>query len=173
MSVVALIVGSLSKQSLNRHIAEQILKCAPENVQIEEIDISNLPLYSQDLDDINIPSYNRVREQIKGADAVLIASPEHNRTMPAALKNVIDIATRPYGQNVWLNKKVAIVTASPGVYGGINAGLDLRKVLTFVGANVVSQPEVYLSKASFDLDERTTNFLKQFAEHFFQWVENK
>ncbi len=102
----------------------RILKCAPENVQIEEIDISNLPLYSQDLDDINIPSYNRVREQIKGADAVLIASPGIIALMPA-LKKCDDIATRPYGQNVWLNKKVAIVTASPGVYGGINAGLDL------------------------------------------------
>ncbi|KGQ34297.1 NADPH-dependent FMN reductase [Gallibacterium genomosp. 2] len=170
---IALIVGSLSKRSLNRHIANQILKFAPENVEIEEIDISNLPLYSQDLDEIDIPSYNRIREQIKCADAILISSPEHNRTIPAALKNVIDIATRPYGQNVWLNKKVAIVTASPGVYGGINAGLDLRKVLTFVGAEVLSQPEVYLSKASFDLDERTTNFLKQFAQRFFQWVENK
>ncbi|WP_233127094.1 NADPH-dependent FMN reductase [Rodentibacter sp. Ppn85] len=111
MTKVAFIVGSLSQRSINRHIANEILKNAPQGVEIEEIRIGDLPLYTQDLDSQSIPAYDRVRLQIKDAAAVLIVSPEHNRSVPAALKNVIDIASRPFGQNVWANKKVAIVTA--------------------------------------------------------------
>lgn len=75
------------------------------------------------------------------------------------------------GQNVWANKKVAIATASPGAYGGINAGVDLRKIMHAVGANVLNQPEVYLSRASLEIDERTAGFLAKFADVFPKWAE--
>ncbi|OOF47071.1 NADPH-dependent FMN reductase [Rodentibacter trehalosifermentans] len=171
MTKIAFVVGSLSQQSINRNVANEILKNAPQGVEIEEIRIDDLPLYTQDLDSQSIEAYERVRQQIQAADAVLIVSPEHNRSVPAALKNLIDIATRPFGQNVWSNKKVAIVTASPGAYGGINAGVDLRKIMHAVGANVLNQPEVYLSRAGSEIDERTAGFLAKFANAFFQWAE--
>lgn len=171
MTKIAFIVSSLSQQSINRSVANEILKNAPQGIEIEEVQISDLPIYTQDLDSQFIPAYDRVRKQIKEADAVLIVSPEHNRSVPVALKNVIDVATRPFGQNVWTNKKVAIATASPGVYGGINAGIDLRKIMHAVGANVLNQPEVYLSRASSEIDERTSGFLAKFAETFFNWAK--
>ncbi|STO53903.1 NADPH azoreductase [Canicola haemoglobinophilus] len=117
MTKIAVVIGSLSQNSLHRHIVNEILKSAPQGVEVEEVQINDLPFYTQDLDSQSIPAYDRVRAQLKSADAVLIASPEHNRSIPAALKNLIDLATRPFGQNVWTGKKVAVITASPGAYG--------------------------------------------------------
>lgn len=171
MRKIAIVIGSLSQNSLHRQLVNEILKSKPQDVEIEEVKIDDLPLYTQDLDDQNVAAYERVRAQLKRADAVLIASPEHNRSIPAAMKNLIDVATRPFGQNLWTAKKVAILTASPGVYGGINSGLDLRKVLGFCGAELLTQPEVYLSRASSEIDERTAGFLAKFAEVFFKWAE--
>ena len=94
---LALIIGSLRKASINRVFAEYITSQLPEHVKIEEVAIADLPLYNQDYDNQTIESYDQVRKQIKQADAVLIVTPEHNRTLPAALKNVIDIASRPHG----------------------------------------------------------------------------
>lgn len=171
MTKIAVIVGSLSQKSINRHVANDILKHTPADVEIVPVQIGDLPLYTQDLDAVSIPAYDRVREQLATTDAVLIVSPEHNRSTPAAVKNVIDIASRPYGQNSWQGKKVAVVTASPGAYGGINSGLHLRQVLHAVGANVLSAPEVYLSRASLEIDERTAGFLAKFATQFFHWAK--
>lgn len=171
MTKIAVIVGSLSQHSINRNMAQKIVENAPADVQIEEVYLADLPLYTQDLDALSIPAYDRVREQLKRADAVLIASPEHNRSVPAALKNVLDIGSRPFGQSVWNGKKVAVVTASPGSYGGINAGVHLRQILQALGANVLSAPEVYLSRAGLELDERTQSFLAKFADSFFAWAK--
>lgn len=171
MTKIAVIVGSLSQRSINRNVANEILKNAPADVEIVSVQIADLPLYTQDLDAIQIPAYDRVREQLASADAVLIVSPEHNRSVPAAVKNVIDIGSRPFGASVWQGKKVAVVTASPGAYGGINSGLHLRQVLQAVGSNVLSAPEVYLSRASLEIDERTAGFLAKFATTFFAWAK--
>lgn len=170
---LALIVGSLSQQSINRKVAETLCQFLPADVSVENVQIQDLPLYTQDNDALNIPAYDRVREQIRNADAVLIVSPEHNRSVPAAMKNVIDIASRPFGANLWSGKKVAIVTASPGSYGGIHSGVDLRKIMQAVGANVFVQPEVYLSRAGQEIDERTAGFLAKFAAAFSQWIHEK
>ena len=97
MTQIALIVGSLSSPSINRAFAEYIAEQAPSGVEITEVQIGDLPLYTQDLDAQSIPAYDRVRAQLQAADAVLIVSPEHNRNMPAALKNLIDVASRPAG----------------------------------------------------------------------------
>lgn len=176
MTQIALIIGSLSRQSINRAVAEHIAAQALAGVNIEEVQIGDLPLYTQDLDAETIPAYERVRAQLKAADAVLIVSPEHNRAMPAAVKNIIDIASRPYGQNVWKGKKTAIVTASPGSYGGINSGLQIRQSLQSLGADVLIAPEVFLSRANAALDngkvadERTAQFLNTFAAAFYAWA---
>lgn len=176
MTRIALIIGSLSQTSINRAVAGHITAQAPAGVTVEEVRIADLPLYTQDLDSQSVPAYDRVRAQIKAADAVLIVSPEHNRAMPAALKNIIDIASRPHGQSVWQGKKAAIVTASPGAYGGITAGLQIRQSLHMLGVNVLTSPEVFLSRASAALEDgkvanqQTAGFLDKFAATFYEWA---
>ena len=169
---IALIIGSLSTESINRKFAEYIVSQMPDRVNIKEVAIADLPLYNQDYDDTTIDSYERVRQQLKDADAVLIVTPEHNRTMPAALKNVIDIASHPYKESVWTHKKVAVVTASPGSFGGINSALDVRKSMQMLSAQMMIDPEIYSSRATDSLNEdgsvteRTQKFLQRFASDF-------
>ena len=169
---IALIIGSLRKESINRKFAEYMVSQMPESLSIKEVYIADLPLYNQDYDDTTIDSYERVRQQLKGADAVLIVTPEHNRTMPAALKNVIDIGSRPYKENVWTAKRVAVVTASPSTYGARDSGLDVRKSMQMLSAQMMISPEVYLGNATDSLDdagevsERTQKFLQRFVDEF-------
>lgn len=178
MTKIALVVGSLSRQSINLSIAEYIAAQAPQGVEVEEVAIADLRLYTQDLDAETVPAYNnRVRAQLKAADAVLIVSPEHNRSIPAAMKNLIDAASRPFGQSVWGGKKTAVVTASPGGYGGINSGLHLRQSLQSLGADVLIPSEAFWGKANAALDEngkvadeRTQGFLNKFAAAFYAWA---
>ena len=169
---IALIIGSLRKESINRKFAEYIVSQMPDGINVDEVRIADLPLYNQDFDETTIESYERVRKQLKAADAVLIVTPEHNRTMPAALKNVIDIGSRPYKESVWTHKKVAVVTASPGSFGGINSGLDVRKSMQMLSAQMMVDPEVHLSRATDSLNEdgsvspRTQKFLQRFVTDF-------
>lgn len=169
---IALIIGSLRKESINRKFAEYIVSQMPDGINVDEVRIADLPFYNQDFDETTIESYERVRKQLKAADAVLIVTPEHNRTMPAALKNVVDIASRPYKESVWTHKKVAVVTASPGSFGGINSGLDVRKSMQMLSAQMMVDPEVHLSRATDSLNEdgsvspRTQKFLQRFVTDF-------
>ncbi|MDY4593940.1 MAG: NAD(P)H-dependent oxidoreductase [[Pasteurella] aerogenes] len=170
MTKVAVIIGSLSRKSIHRHIANQIMQFAPADIEVEEVKIDDLPIYTQDYDETSVPAYDRVRAQLKQADAVLIVTPEHNRTIPAATKNIIDIASRPYGQSIWTNKKVAIVSSSPSAYGGIVVGLELRKIFVFLGSDIMKR-EMYVSNGSLELSPHTTEFLKNFANDFYQWAK--
>ena len=169
---IALIIGSLRKESINRKFAELMVSQMPDGIDIEEVNIADLPLYNQDYDETTIDSYERVRKQLKAADAILIVTPEHNRTMPAALKNVIDIASRPYKENIWTTKKVAVVTASPSTYGARDSGLDVRKSMQMLSAQMMISPEVYLGNATDSLDdegkvsERTQKYLQRFVDAF-------
>lgn len=173
---IGLIIGSLRKASINRKFAEYIVSQLPEDIEVIEINIADLPLYNQDYDERDIESYTRVRKQIGAANAILIVTPEHNRTMPAALKNVIDIGSRPHGKSVWTDKKVAVVTASPGTYGGRSSGLDVRKSMQMLSAQMMISPEVYLGHATDSLDEngevsaRTQKFLQKFVEGFVEFA---
>lgn len=173
---IGLIIGSLRKASINRKFAEYIVSQLPEDIEVIEINIADLPLYNQDYDEHDIESYTRVRKQIGAANAILIVTPEHNRTMPAALKNVIDIGSRPHGKSVWTDKKVAVVTASPGTYGGRSSGLDVRKSMQMLSAQMMISPEVYLGHATDSLDEngevsaRTQKFLQKFVEGFVEFA---
>lgn len=175
---IALIIGSLRKASINRKFAEYIVSQIPDSIKVSEVNIADLPLYNQDYDDMTIDSYERVRAQLKAADAVLIVTPEHNRTMPAALKNVVDIASRPHGNSVWTGKKVAVVTASPSTYGGRSSGLDVRKSMQMLSAQMMISPEVYLGHATDSLNEdgsvseRTQKFLQKFVDELVEFVGN-
>lgn len=176
MSRIALVIGSLAKSSINRAIAEHVAARAPAGVHVEEVQIADLPLYTQDLDSQSIPAYARVRAQIKAADGVLVFTPEHNRAMPAALKNLIDIASRPWGQSVWAGKKVAIAAATVGVSGAAHAALQVRQSLQLLQAQVQLAPEVFIDRAGGLVaegkvtDARTAEFLDSFAAGFYAWV---
>ena len=111
---VAVFVGSLRKESINRKVAITLLEVAPPSLKLNIVEIGGLPLYNQD-EDANPPAaWMKLRQRVQAADAVLFVTPEHNRSVPAALKNALDIASRPYGQNAWNRKPGAVISASPG-----------------------------------------------------------
>lgn len=175
---VAVIIGSLAKNSLNRKTAHAIAELAPASLKLNIVEIGDLPLYNNDLDATPPAAWVAFREKIAAADAVLFVTPEHNRSVPAALKNALDIGSRPYGKSVWNNKPGAVVTVSPGAQGGFGANHHLRQTLTFLNVHALAQPEVYIGGAGslFDAtgkitNDSTRNFLQGFAAAFSAWVE--
>ena len=175
---VAVIVGSLRKDSLNRKVALALAELAPPSLKLSEVAIGQLPLYSQDHDASPPAAQAAFRARIGAADAVLFVTPEHNRSVPAALKNALDTGSRPYGQNVWNGKPGAVVSASPGAIGGFGANHHLRQSLVFLNVPALPQPEVYLSAADklFDAagklaNDGTRKFLQGFMASFAAWIE--
>lgn len=174
---VAVIVGSLRKASINRMVAGALMELAPLALKPAIVEIGQLPLYNQD-DDASPPqSWSEFRARIKAADAILFVTPEYNRSMPAALKNALDVGSRPYGANVWSGKPGAIVSASPGAIGGFGANHHLRQSLVFLNVPAMPQPEVYLGGADklFDAGGRLANdgthkFLQGFMQAFEAWI---
>jgi chromate reductase, NAD(P)H dehydrogenase (quinone) len=185
---VAVIVGSIRKGSLNRMMAHALAALAPASLELEIVEIAQLPLYNQDLDssppdnqdlESSPPAeWTAFRQKIKAADAVLFVTPEHNRSVPAALKNAIDVASRPYGSNCWDGKPAAIVSVSPGAIGGFGANHHLRQSLVFLNMPPLQQPEAYIGGAAklFDDDGKLVNpgtaeFLKKFMQAFAAWID--
>ena len=177
---VAVIVGSLRKQSWNRKLAQALIALAPSSLSLELVEIGALPLYDQDLDDEKRPPAEWVafRERIRGFDAVLFVTPEYNRSVPAPLKNAIDVGSRPFGQSVWDRKPCAVVSASPGAIGGFGANHHLRQSLVFLNMPALQMPEVYIGaiQKKFDengalSDEGTRKFLQEFMNTYADWVE--
>jgi len=152
---IAIIVGSLRKDSLNRKVARSICGLRGDNLDCSMIEIGDLPLYNQDLDADPPAQWTRFREQVAASDGVLFCSPEYNRGIPGVLKNAIDVGSRPYGQSVFDKKPAAIVTASPGSIGGFGSNHQIRQAAVFLNMPVMQQPEAYLghvSDDSFDAD---------------------
>src|SRR3954465_1947484 len=147
---IAIIVGSLRKDSLNRKIARSICGLRDDNLNCSMIEIGDLPLYNQDLDASPPEQWVRFRERVGAADGVLFCSPEYNRGIPGVLKNAIDVGSRPYGQSVFDKKPAAIVTASPGSIGGFGANHQIRQAAVFLNMPVMQQPECYLGHVSDD-----------------------
>ncbi|MBN6206430.1 NAD(P)H-dependent oxidoreductase [Ralstonia pickettii] len=145
MTKVGIVVGSIRKNSFSEQLAKNIVGLFPEGFDTEFIEIANLPLYNQDSDE-NVPEvYTNFRETVKALDAVVFVTPEHNRSFPAALKNALDVGSRPYGSNVWDGKPALIVSQSPSNLSGFGANHHLRQVLAFLNMPVVQQPEVYIA----------------------------
>jgi chromate reductase len=175
---VAVIVGSLRKGSLNRMMAHALTGLAPASLELEIVEIAQLPLYNQDLDGSPPSEWTAFRQRIKATDAVLFVTPEYNRSVPAALKNAVDVASRPYGSNCWDGKPAAIVSVSPGAIGGFGANHHLRQSLVFLNMPPLQQPEAYIGGAAalFDGDGKLINagtgeFLKKFMQAFAAWIE--
>jgi chromate reductase len=175
---VAVVVGSLRKDSVTRKVARAIEALAPAHLKFDEVPIGDLPLYNQEYDETTPPeSYVAFRNRIRAADAVLFATPEYNRGLPAALKNAIDVGSRPYGQSAWNGKPVAVVSVSPGAIGGYGANHQLRQSLVFLNMPVL-QLEAYIGNAFslFDesgelVNEPTAEFLRSLALAYSEWIE--
>jgi chromate reductase, NAD(P)H dehydrogenase (quinone) len=174
---VAVIVGSLRKDSINRKVANALVELAPASLQLGIVEIGELPIYNQDGDADPPAAWTQFRERIRAADAVLFVTPEHNRSVPAALKNALDIGSRPYGKSAWNGKPGAVVSASPGAIGGFGANHHLRQSLVFLNVPAMPQPEAYLGGADklFDAQGRLANedtrkFLQGFMQAFGAWI---
>lgn len=175
---VAVLVGSLRKGSLNRLVATALAELAPASLRLSIIEIGDLPLYNQDEDASPPAAWTAFRDRVRGADAVLFVTPEHNRSVPAALKNALDIGSRPYGKSAWDGKPGAVVTASPGGIGGFGANHHLRQSLVFLNVPTMQQPEAYIGGADklFDQNGKLSNdgtrgFLKTFMQAFAAWID--
>lgn len=142
--VIAVLVGSLRSQSLNRRLGQALERLAAGRARFDFLDPGTLPLYNQD-DDAAMPAASQhLRQRIQQADAVLFITPEYNRSIPGVLKNAIDIGSRPYGQSVWAGKPAAVCGASPGATGTAMAQQHLRNILAHLDMPVLGQPEVFL-----------------------------
>jgi chromate reductase len=179
LDVVA-IVGSLRAGSFTRRIVVALAGMMQESLKIEILDIGVLPLYNADAETAPPASWTQLRSRVKRSDAVLFATPEYNRSVPGALKNAIDVASRPYGNNAWAGKPAAVLSVSPGAMGGFGANHHLRQSLVFLDMPTLQQPEVYLAGADKVLDEdgrivnpATEAFLKQFAQRFEAWTRRQ
>jgi chromate reductase len=175
---VAVFVGSLRKESLNRKMAKALIELAPASLKLEIVEIGDLPLYNADLD-ANAPApWAELRARIKKADAVLFVTPEYNRSVPGVLKNAIDVASRPYGDSAWNGKPGAVISVSPGAIGGFGSNHHLRQSLVFLNVPALQQPEMYIGGADkmFDesgklINERTREFLAKGMVAFEKWIE--
>lgn len=175
---IAVLVGSLRKDSFNRKMAHALTELAPPALRLEIVEIGQLPLYNQD-EDANPPAaWTAFRERIRKADGVLFVTPEYNRSVPAPLKNAIDVASRPYGKNAWDGKPGAVISVSPGAIGGFGANHHLRQSLVFLNVPAMQQPEAYIGGADklFDANGKLTNpstgeFLSKYMQAYAAFVE--
>lgn len=178
---IAVIVGSLRKESFNRKFARVLIDLAPASLRMQIVEIGALPLYNQDLDEAGAlvpPAWTAFRERMRAAQGVLFVTPEYNRSVPAVLKNAIDVGSRPYGHSVWAGKPAAVASVSIGAIAGFGANHHLRQSLVFVDMPVLQQPEAYIGGAGslFDTQGELSNAgTREFAARFIQayaaWVE--
>ncbi len=174
---VAVLVGSLRKDSLNRKVANALPELAPVNLKLSIVEIGALALYNPDLETGVPPAWKEFRDRIRAAEAVLFVTPEYNRSMPGGLKNAIDVGSRPYGQSVWDGKPGAVISVSPGAIGGFGANHHLRQSLVFLNVPAMQQPEAYIGGADklFEGDRlanaATRDFLTRYLQTFADWIE--
>lgn len=175
-TTVAVIVGSLRKDSYNRQLAQAMAKMAPAGLVLQEVSIADLPLYNQDHDGAEVPAVLAFRDAVRAAHAVLFVTPEYNRSMPGALKNALDQGSRPYGQSVWAGKPAAVIGMSPGAIGTALAQQHLRNVLSHLDMPTLGQPEMFVQykdgffNADGSVGEGSAKYVDRFLQRFAAWV---
>lgn len=174
---IGILVGSLREKSFNKRIAQNLIELMPEGYEAEIVDYDYLQFYREEYD-VNEPEeYNKFRKQIASYDGFIFQTPEYNRSFPGALKNAIDIASRPWGKNLWKDKPVAVFSASVGAISGFGAANHLNQVLLGLGTRILSNPAVYIGNVVkvFEKDgtmiEETKKFLSQALNAFADHVE--
>ena len=175
---VAVLVGSLRKESFSRKVANAMIAMAKPPLKLEIVEIGHLPFFNQDFE-ADLPQVVRdFKQKIESFDAVLFVTPEYNRGVPGVLKNAIDVGSRPYGKSAWSRKPAGVVSVSPGVIGAFGANHHLRQSLVFLDMPTLQQPEAYIGGAATLFDEKgtltkdaTREFLDKYLQAFAQWIE--
>jgi chromate reductase, NAD(P)H dehydrogenase (quinone) len=175
---VAVLVGSLRKESFSLKTAKALIALAPPELAMEIVDIGEVPLFNQDWEAAPPAPAAAFKARIAAAEAVLFVTPEYNRSVPGVLKNAIDVASRPYGQSAWSGKPGGVVSVSPGAICGFGANHHLRQSMVFLDVPMLQQPEAYIGNAHklFDASgalasDDTKQFLQKFMEAYARWVE--
>ncbi|MBY0268296.1 MAG: NAD(P)H-dependent oxidoreductase [Burkholderiales bacterium] len=174
---IAVIVGSIRKDSLNQKLADALARLAPPEFRFRTVRIDDLPLYNQDDDGKPAAAVARLRQEIKEADGLLFLTPEYNRSIPGVLKNAIDHASRPWGQSVWGGKPAGVLGISVGAIGTALAQQHLRNILAYLDVPTLGQPEVFLQAKDglFDADggigKDSRDFLQGWIDRYAAWVK--
>lgn len=176
---IAVFVGSLRKGSFHLKLAKVFMALAPANLKLKIVEIGHLPFYNEDLEAEAKPdSWIELRKTLEQADGVLFLTPEYNRSTTAALKNALDVGSRPYGANKWNGKPAAVISASIGAQGGFGANHHLRQTLACLNMPTMTQLEAYISFVDKIFDESgainnegTKEFLQKFINAYGKWVE--
>jgi chromate reductase, NAD(P)H dehydrogenase (quinone) len=175
---IAVVVGSLRQESINRQLAGGLIKLAPAELSCKQLEIGNLPLYNQDDDQNPAESVRQLKTEIAAADGLIFVTPEYNRSIPGVLKNALDHASRPYGQNAWAGKPAGVMGASPGTIGSALAQQHLRNVLAYLDVPTLAQPEAFiqiregfLDEAGNVANENTRKFLQGWMDRYVAWVK--
>jgi chromate reductase, NAD(P)H dehydrogenase (quinone) len=174
---IATLVGSLRKASFSKKLATQLQVIVPSGLALDIVEIGDLPFFNQDLDAAPPAPWVAFREAIAKADGVLFITPEYNRSVPAVIKNAIDVGSRPYGKSVWNGKPGGIISIAPGALGAFGANHHLRQSLVFLNVPALQQPEAYIGNAENIFTEDgefvplTKQFLGNYLQTFQRWVE--
>jgi len=175
---IAVLVGSLRRESFTRKIAQTLIKLAPATLGLQIVEIGGVSFYNQDLEPSPPADWLTFRDKLRAADGILFATPEYNRSVPGVLKNAIDVASRPKEKNVFNGKPGAVISVSPGSISGFGANHHLRQMLVFLNVPTMQQPEAYIGHVAnmFDQNGNMTNdstreFLRTFIESYARWVE--
>ncbi len=174
---IAVIVGSLRRDSFNRKLADALARLAPANFSFHQVSIGDLPLYNQDDDAHQAEPVLRLKADIAASQGLLFVSAEYNRSIPGVLKNAIDHASRPYGQSAWAGKPAGVIGVSPGAIGTAMAQQHLRNVLAYLDVPTLGQPEAFIQakEGLFDADggigPGSRQFLQAWIDRYVAWVE--
>lgn len=177
---IGIVVGSLREESWSKKVAKSLAELAPQDLEFETVNISNLPIYNQDFDDKDaLPeAYQPFRDTIKNLEGFLFVTPEYNRSLPAALKNALDVASRPFGHNEWSGKPAMIASVSPGKLSAFGANHHFRQVCVFLNLYVMAQPEAYIGNVADLYDEAgnltpsTVSYFTKIITAFADWTQN-
>ncbi len=176
---IAVVVGSLRADSFNRKLADGLARLAPAQFQFTQLQIGDLPLYNQDDDANQAPAVKRLKAEVSASQGLLFITPEYNRSIPGVLKNAIDHASRPYGQNAWAGKPAAVIGVSVGAIGTALAQQHLRNVLAYLDVPTMGQPEAFIQSKDglFNSDGSigagSEKFLKDWLNKFAEWVQRQ
>ena len=174
---IAVIVGSIRKDSFNRQLANAVVKLAPADFSFQEVQISDLPLYNQDDDSSPAAAVQRLKHHISTAQGLLFVTPEYNRSIPGVLKNALDQASRPYGQSVWGGKPAGILGGWIGVMGTAMAQQHLRNILAYLDVPTLGQPEAFIQAKDglFDgqgnIGSGSIQFMQAWMDRYVSWVK--